>query len=114
MLVVRPVCEAGRFAGGMCANEVRARARKRPVAARFSRARAREPIFDVCFRVCSLVRFFVFFVAVVVCSWSLLLLLTFAIVVELYVSTPPPPHREFAYIVVVVAVVVVLLRYSFL
>ena len=24
---VRPVCEAGRFAGGMCANEVRARAR---------------------------------------------------------------------------------------
>ena len=29
MLVVRPVCEAGRFAGGMCANEVRARARAR-------------------------------------------------------------------------------------
>ena len=26
VLVVRPVCEAGRFAGGMCANEVRARA----------------------------------------------------------------------------------------
>ena len=40
MLVVRPVCEAGRFAGGMCANEARPRARKRPVAARFSRARA--------------------------------------------------------------------------
>ena len=26
VLVARPVCEAGRFAGGMCANEVRARA----------------------------------------------------------------------------------------
>ena len=41
MLVVRPVCEAGRFAGGMCANEVRARARENLAAtARFSRARA--------------------------------------------------------------------------
>ena len=72
---VRPVCEAGRFAGGMCANEVRARARKHDRWQLGSRARAREPIFDVCFRVCSLVRFFVFFVAVVavvVCSWSLL------------------------------------------
>ena len=53
----------------------RARARKHDRWQLGSRARAREPIFDVCFRVCSLVRFFVFFVAVVavvVCSWSLL------------------------------------------
>ena len=53
----------------------RARARKHDRWQLGSRARVREPIFDVCFRVCSLVRFFVFFVAVVVSSWSLLLLL---------------------------------------
>ena len=41
VLVVRPVCEAGRFAGGMCANEVRARARKHDRWQLGSRARAR-------------------------------------------------------------------------
>ena len=40
MLVVRPVCEAGRFAGEMCANQVRARARKHDRWQLGSRARA--------------------------------------------------------------------------